>query len=523
VLLLFSVVSLLQDPLSVRADSVRPRHDALSYEVALTLPDSGSRIHAAVTTRWRLNSAEPIRIDLDTVFTVAHITVNGRDAEWRRSGFQLYVSHGAASGAEVSTEVVYDGAPLDGLVIRGVGETRTIFADNWPDRARKWLASQDHPGDKATVRWTITAPASFTVVATGLLSRVETSGSNRIWHFAIEEPTPVHTMVVGAARLATTSVGQGGCPARCIPVSVVSYPADSAWAVNGPFKRSAEMVDVFTRLFGTFPYGELRHVQTSTIFGGMENSTAIFYSDKAWSAHNLSEGTVAHETAHQWFGDAVSQSDWHHVWLSEGFATYGAALWSEYKGGTAALRTEMENNARTVRAAAVRNRPILDTAENRLMALLNANSYPKGSWVLHSLRGLMGDSAFFRGLGAYYAQYRNGNALSRDFANVMNATAGRSLDWYFTQALTQPGFPIFAVHTKARSDSVTVELEQVQDAAWGLYRLPGLVLDLGGKRVTMDVDGKVTRGIFSKPSGWTGRVKLDPETWWLFDVRENQQ
>ena len=86
-LLLFSVVSLLQDPLSVRADSVRPRHDALSYEVALTLPDSGSRIHAAVTTRWRLTSAEPIRIDLDTVFTVARITVDGRDVDWRRSGF----------------------------------------------------------------------------------------------------------------------------------------------------------------------------------------------------------------------------------------------------------------------------------------------------------------------------------------------------------------------------------------------------------------------------------------------------
>ena len=234
----------------------------------------------------------------------------------------------------------------------------------------------------------------------------------------------------------------------------------------------------------------------------------------------MGEGVVAHETAHQWFGDAVSQSDWHHVWLSEGFATYGAALWSEYKGGTAALRTEMENNARTVRAAAVRNRPILDTAETRLMALLNANSYPKGSWVLHSLRGMMGDSAFFRGLRTYYAQYRNGNALSRDFANVMNATAGRNLDWYFTQALTQPGFPVFAVRTSARGDSVTVELEQVQDAAWGLYRLPGLVLDLGGKRVTMDVEGKVTRGSFSKPSGWTGRVKLDPETWWLLDVRE---
>jgi len=477
--------------------------------VTLVIPDSGARIHATVATRWRLASAEPIRIDLDTAFAVNGVTLDGRAAEWRRSGFQIYISTGARTGAEVQTGISYDGVPGDGLVIRGAGSTRTIFADNW--------------GDKAPVTWSITAPAELTVVATGVLSRVEpASGGRKTWHFALAEPTPVHTMVIGAARLATTPMGEGGCPDRCVPVSVVSYPADSAWAVAGPFKRSVEMVSLFARLFGPFPYGELRHVESSTIFGGMENSTAIFYSDKAWSAHNMGEGVVAHETAHQWFGDAVSQSDWHHVWLSEGFATYGAALWTEHTSGTTGLRAEMQNNARTVRAAAVRNRPILDTAETRLMALLNANSYPKGSWVLHSLRGLMGDSAFFRGLRAYYAQYRNGNALSRDFANVMGAAVGRSLDWYFIQALTQPGFPVFAVRTAARPDSVTVELEQVQDAEWGLYRLPGLVLDLGGRRAAVDVEGKLTRATFARPSGWNGKVALDPETWWLLDTRDQQ-
>jgi aminopeptidase N len=521
VIAILAAVFLVQDPLSVRADSVRPRHDALAYQVELSLPDSGTRIQATVTTRWRLSSSEPIRIDLDTAFAVSRMSLDGREVEWRRSGFQLYVPHGARTGGEVTTRVEYGGSPGDGLVIRGEGNAKTFFADNWPDRARKWLASQDHPGDKAPVTWSVSAPAGFTVVATGVLSRVEPAANGRrTWHFVIEEPTPVHTMVVGAARLATAIIGQGGCPQRCVPVSVVSYPVDSAWAVNGPFKRGAEMIDLFTRHFGTFPYGELRHVQSSTIFGGMENSTAIFYSDKAWSAHSLGEGIVAHETAHQWFGDAVSQTDWHHVWLSEGFATYGAALWDEHTGGTRALRQTMENNARTVRAAAVRNKPILDMGETRLMALLNANSYPKGSWVLHSLRGIIGDSAFFRGLRAYYAQFRNGNALSRDFANVMNATAGRSLDWYFTQALTQPGFPIFTVTTSERGDSVTVELEQVQDAGWGTYRLPGFVVDLGGKRVTMDVNAKVTRSTFAKPGAWTGKVKLDPDTWWLFDVRE---
>lgn len=518
---LLSMAIGLQDPLAVLADSVRPRHDALAYEVALSIPAEGQAITATVATRWRLTSSAAIRVDLDTAFTISRVSVDGRPAEWRRSTFQIYIEHGSRTGAEVRTEIEYAGIPSDGLVIRGQGSARTIFADNWPDRARKWLASQDHPGDKAPVTWTITVPAELTVVATGVLVRVEpATGGRRTWHFTQAEPTPVHTMVVGAARLATTPMGEGGCPDRCTPVSVVSYPADSAWAVAGPFKRSAEMVSLFTRLFGAFPYGELRHVESSTIFGGMENSTAIFYSDKAWSAHNMGEGVVAHETAHQWFGDAVSQSDWHHVWLSEGFATYGGALWTEHIRGTAGLREEMQNNARTVRAAAVRNRPILDTAETRLMALLNANSYPKGSWVLHSLRGLMGDSAFFRGLRAYYTQYRHGNALSRDFANVMSAAVGRSLDWYFTQALTQPGFPVFAVRTGTRGDSVTVELEQVQDAAWGLYRLPGLVLDLGGRRATVEVEGKTTRATFARPSAWNGRVTLDPETWWLLDTRD---
>ena len=146
--LLFSLASLLQDPLSVRADSVRPRHDALAYEVHLELPDSGARIRATVATRWRLSSAEPIRIDLDTVFSVSRITVNGRTAEWRRSGFQLYVQTGAATGAEVRTEIAYEGVPADGLVIRNEGPARTFFADNWPDRARKWLASRTIPATR---------------------------------------------------------------------------------------------------------------------------------------------------------------------------------------------------------------------------------------------------------------------------------------------------------------------------------------------------------------------------------------
>ena len=101
----------------------------------------------------------------------------------------------------------------------------------------------------------------------------------------------------------------------------------------------------------------------------------------------------------------------------------------------------------------------------------------------------------------------------------MSAAHGQNLDWYFTQALTQPGFPVFAVRVETRGDSVSVELEQVQDAAWGVYRLPALAMDLGGTRLTIDVEGRTTRGTFAKPAGWTGSVTLDPDSWWLLEQK----
>ena len=508
-----------QDPLAVRPDSVRPRHDALHYDVALQLPDRSSTIAAVVTIQWRLTSAEPIRIDLDTVFTIQGVSLDGAKADWRREGLQLYFPHAGAVGDTAILAISYSGAPTDGLVIRDGANGRTWFADNWPDRARKWLASQDHPGDKASVSWRITAPLGVTVVATGTRTRVDTTEHGAAWSFEMREATPVHTMVVGAARLATAVLEPAACASRCVPVSVMSYPADLAWAVDGPFKRASEMIDFFGEKFGPFPYRELRHVQTSTIFGGMENSTAIFYDERGWSAHRLSEGTVAHETAHQWFGDAVSQSDWHHLWLSEGFATYAGALWAEHTRGDTGLRESMQQAASGIQQAAVRERPIIDPDATRLMSLLNANNYQKGSWVLHSLRGLVGDRAFFAGVQGYFAAHRHGNALTRDFVTAMEQATGEPLDWYFRQALTQPGYPILDVTSRAVDDGLEVRIIQLQGASWGTFRIPQLQLRVNGALHQFALDGRdVTRVLpVERPDNAT--VEVDPFGWWLLDVR----
>lgn len=496
-----------------------PAHDALHYQVALVLADSGSALEATVTTRWRVGSRMPLAIDLDTVFVVTEATVAGEIVTPQRAGMRLLLPHHAGPGDTVTTVLRYAGHPADGLVQRGAGATRTIFADNWPDRARRWLAVADHPSDKATVAWDVETPADLTVVATGALTGIDSLPGGRLrWHFALEAPTPPHTLVVGAARLAVTALPPAQCRRECVPVSVYAYPEDSAFAVDGPFRRASAMIDFFAGRFGPFPYPLLRHVESSTRFGGMENSTAIFYDEKAYRGRTMDEGVVAHETAHQWFGDAVSQTSWSHLWLSEGFATYGAALWVEHVAGDSGLRAAMARAQRQILASAATQRPILDSTPD-LMALLNTNNYQKGSWVLHTLRGLLGDDAFFTGLRAFVRAYAHRNAVSNDFARAMSLAAGRNLDWYFRQSLTQPGYPILEVSTARTTDGLQVTLRQVQDSTWGVYRLPGLQVLIDDLLQTVDVDGPVTTFTAPIPADRPGRVEVDPEGWWLLVTR----
>jgi aminopeptidase N len=247
----------------------------------------------------------------------------------------------------------------------------------------------------------------------------------------------------------------------------------------------------------------------------MENPTAIFYDDKAYASKKLNEETVAHETAHQWFGDAVTEADWHHLWLSEGFATYFASLWIGHAVGDSAFRASMQRGADRVFQSRDTERPILDSAATDLMSLLNSNNYPKGAWVLHSLRGLIGDSAFARGVREYYRSYRDSTALSADFAAVMSRAAGTDLTWYFDQALTQPGYPILEVTWQHQHKRLRLNIRQVQQQSWGDYRIPGLGLLIDGKAFTVDVAGRETNVVLDDVPHPPALVILDPAGWWL--------
>jgi aminopeptidase N len=533
--MILALLALLQGPLAAAPDTGRRVHDALRYDITIVPSDTGRHIVGEVETTWLLGSDAPVVVPLDSAMRVIRVMVDGREntrlfrTEYARGTFDVFIPHARQRGDTLRTRIRFRGVPSDGLIVRVDSATgrRTLFADNWPDRAHRWIPVQDHPSDKAAVSWRVEVPAGVQVIANGRLERIDTLAQGRYaWLYRLDEPIPPYGLVLGAAPMAVTRLGATACAVRCVEQSVWSYPEDSAVAARA-FRRAPEIVEFFSRLVGPFPYATLAHVQSSTIFGGMENPTAIFYDERAWRDGRLGEGLIAHETAHQWFGDAVTEADWHHLWLSEGLATYLAHLWTQHAEGDSAFRAALGHNERwwtgprEARADSMRAvylaRPILDTTVTELMSLLSPNNYDKASWVLHQLRGIVGDSAFVQGLRTYYERHRHGTALTPDFQRAMEAASGQPLGWYFEQELARPGIPRLAVRWRPKGKAVEVEVEQVQPEAWGLRRIPRLELGADGEVVAIEVKDRVTRATLRTRRA-PATLVVDPDQKWLLDA-----
>src|SRR5258708_2022825 len=385
------------------------------------------------------------------------------------------------AGDSAKVRVIYEGAVTDGLVVQKDARGRwTWFGDNWPDRARQWLPTIDHPSDKATVSWHVIAAPSETVVANGALvsaKPVRIRGAQRketSWRES--RPIATYLMVIAVGPLVRYDVREPDChygdAGQCVRQQVYVLPENRHW-LPGAFSSVGPIVSLFERLVGPFPYEKLSHLQSSTRYGGMENASAIFYDGRLFPEEKVTDALIAHETAHQWFGDAVTEREWGHLWLSEGFATYFAALWTQHVRGDAAFRADMDRiREQILHDSVVAQRPVIDTAERDYMRLLNTNSYHKGGYVLYMLHQQIGDSAFFGALGSYYATYRHGTALSDDLQRELEKTSGRSLAQYFDQWLRRPGVAEPSIGWARDPSTGEVSLLVLQQDARGPFALP---------------------------------------------------
>ncbi len=499
------------EPPSLTGSAYRPGIDVLDYDVHLELPDSGLFLRGDVTvTARRAPSVTTLRLDLLDSMTVRGVEVDGRSVTATHSANHLDVPLAGAAGDTVRARVRYDGPVHDGLVVRKDAQGRwTWFGDNWPDRTRQWLPTVDHPSDKATVSWSVRAPAGRTVVANGELLGTEPLGGGEAGRtetrWRESRPIPPSLMVIAAGPLVRFDLREPACHSgdrgQCVRQSVYVLPENRSW-LPGVFQAAGPIMTLFEGLVGPFPYEKLAHLQSNTRFGGMENASAIFYDGKRFATQAMKDDIIAHETAHQWFGDAVTEREWAHLWLSEGFADYFAALWEQHARGDAAFRRTMTTMRDKILAdTVVARRPVIDTAETNYLALLNANSYDKGAYVLFMLHREIGDSAFFRGLRSYYARYRHATALSDDLRHELEKSSGRPLEQFFDQWLRRPGVaePMigWAFDPSTRSVSVFVQ----QEGARAPYALPLTV-------VVTDADNVEHRQVVSVPAEARATVPL---------------
>jgi len=455
--------------------------DVLHYDLSIDLRGLADSVIQGVARLEVQPAPASTRIDLDFVGLQADsVRIDGTQAHFAQGPEILRIESGSEFPETVTIEVFYGGRPVDGLFIGPdpAGDL-TAFADNWPNRARWWFPSNDHPADKATVEFVVRVPPGYSVVANGQLL----SSEDDTWRWRTDVEIPAYTMVIGVARFERGIIGNAACGKA--PAAADGECADvSIWALTGSgaygeqrFERAADMVDFYTGLFGPYPYEKLAHVQSSTQFGGMENSSAIFYAMGGWAEERMGEGVIAHETVHQWFGDAVTPAQWSHLWVSEGFATYFAAVYMEARDGQAALKTAMERGRQSVIGSDASDRPVVDERPD-LFGLLNTNSYPKGGWILHMLRTLIGDDAFFEAIRDYYADHTHGVADTEDVRGAMERASGRDLALFFEQWAYSPGFPKLAVSTVSDGDETVITVDQVQSRDWPTFQGAWLDVDV---------------------------------------------
>jgi aminopeptidase N len=411
----------------------------------------------------------------------------------------------------------YKGIPDDGLIIsKNKYGDRTFFADNWPNRAHHWIPCVDRPDDKASFEFIVTAPLHYRVISNGTKTEEKEIGDGKkLTHWKEETALSTKVMVIGVAKFAVKTF-EDSPPG--IPVSAWVYEQDSLPGFRN-YSVTPSILKFLTGYIGPYPYEKLANVQSKTIFGGMENASAIFYEETSAALFQNIESLLAHEIAHQWFGDMASEKSFPHLWLSEGFATYLTHIYIESKYGPDSLNKEMKNDRdEIIGFAKESNSPVVDSV-SPLMRLLNPNSYQKGGWILHMLRRQLGDSVFHKIIRSYYSAYAGKNADTRDFQRICEKESGKDLTVFFNQWLYTPGQPRLEVQWKydLKNKTMLVTVKQLQKS---LFQFPlEIQIQSGsGKSQWETLSVSKQDQPFSIPLKETpSRLYLDPKTSLLFE------
>ena len=495
--------------------------DVRNYRFDLSLNDENDEIHGVANILVDFKK-EVDTFSLDLVshtglygMKLTQVLENTKKANYTYKNNRIYIIPDLNDSLTSRYKIKYQGIPEKGLVIDTTkyGQ-RAFFGDNWPNLARHWLPCVDHPYDKASVEFHITAPEYYDVVATGKKTEESNLGNGlKLTTYVEDAPVAVKVVTIGVARFAHQILGNVGDT----EVSTWVYPENRLKGFSD-FREAKDILEYFVNQIGPYSYSKLANIQAKTRWGGLENAGTITYDEKLITGEQKNQELIAHEIAHQWFGNSVTENSWNHVWLSEGFATYFAVLYLEAVHGSGRRKQEMTKDRKEIFEYYLKNpSPIIDLSIKNPEKVLNINTYQKAGWMLHMLRHQLGDKLFWEGIRDYYTKYQNKNVMSSDFQKTMEQVSGKNLQEYFDQWLFIKGYPQLKWTWKYKKGKVRIAVKQKQKQHTFKFPLE-FGLTFGGQTEihTIEIDEnseKFEIKVDAKPQF----VRIDPDGWLLFE------
>ncbi|MFL6061719.1 MAG: M1 family metallopeptidase [Marmoricola sp.] len=428
-------------PDSYFPDHGDPRFSVRHYDLEIDVRIEGNRVEGRATLR--VEALEELReLDLDLgAYSIGTVKVDGRKpARFRHTGGRLRItlSSALAAGEETTLQIGYRGQPqpVPGVLGDAGWEELAdgVIVAAQPYGAPSWFPCNDRPDDKASYRITVTAPAGYHVVSNGTLLETRRRASALTWVYDQPEPMAPYLATVNIGRYAVQRLDAQ------VPLAVV-LPGTRHVELPGPFARQPEMLEVFTELFGPYPFAGYTVVVTEdeleiplesqgvSVFG-------VNYLEEEWDAERL----VAHELAHQWFGNSVTAAGWHDIWLHEGFACYAEWLWSERSGRDSAAEHAARHHERQAGLA-----QDLLLGDPGAADMFDDRVYKRGALLLHALRTTIGDDAFFTVLRTWTERHAGGSVSSADLQDLAGEISGDDLGELFNGWLESTRLPALPV------------------------------------------------------------------------------
>jgi len=464
------------------------RYDVEHYAIDITLqPESGSiegvcRIRLTPTTA----NLEQIELDLVTLEVTGVRDDEGSSLAFSQHDGLLRVELAAPLdiGEVCEIAVRYGGTPSTGLWFSGTradgsGPTQ-VFTHGQTRNSRGWFPCHDQPADRATSEVRVTMPAAWVSLAAGNKIDSKLAAGQKIEHWRMETPHPSYLVTLVAGELYLEESEWDG-----IPLTFAAEPAYRSM-MAATFAETDEILAFLSGYTGIrYPYSKYSQVAVANFpWGGMENISAttltpLTFDDDKGNLDDQSTGLVAHEAAHQWFGDLFTCRDWSHIWLNEGFATYMALLYFEETRGVdefrARMRDAQDRYLEEDRGSA--RRPTVWSVWKDPEDLFDTRSYEGGAARLHLLRYLLGDDDFRAGVRTYVAENTGKSVVSDDLKRSMEKVSGKNLDTFFEQWIYGRGYPEFELRWEWDEDTgiVTLDVWQVQatgDGTPAVFKLP---------------------------------------------------